>query len=167
MVRRKNILFILSIIISYTLSYLIAGGIAYQLITKQFYVGDNALFATYLRSEANKGEWAHVNEWMIPILLLRGLLIGFALLAFADALRRMSSTKRIAVLFLLSYLLLHLVAAAPSPGNLEGFVYMKPNLMTLQSFLATQPEMLLQSGLFAVGLSWLMTKVRPKTDPHK
>lgn len=100
--------------------------------------------------------------WMFPIIVLRGLLIGIVLLPFVETLGRMRSVKRMATLFALSYLLLHLAAAAPSPGNLEGFVYMKQDLVTVQSFFATQPEMLLQSGLFAVGVSWVLTKIHRK-----
>lgn len=161
---KKKTLWLVSATALYALSYLIAGGIAYQLITKQFYVGDHAIFTTYLRSEANAAEWAHVSTWMFPVILLRGLLIGLVLLAFVGALERMKPTKRVIILFLFSYLLLHLAAAAPSPGNLEGFVYMKPGLMTLKTFLATQPEMLLQSGLFAAGLAWAIPKLSGKNS---
>ena len=52
---------------------------------------------------------------------------------------------------MLFFVLLHLAAAAPSPSNLEGIVYMRPELIGVVPFLLTQPEMLLQSLLFALG----------------
>jgi hypothetical protein len=41
---KQNASFIAKCTLIYALAYLIAGGIAYQLITKQFYVGDTPIF---------------------------------------------------------------------------------------------------------------------------
>ncbi len=151
-----SISIILKTIAAYVLAYLISGGLAYQLITKQFYVGDNPIFAGYLRSEANPAEWAHVNLWLIPGLLLRGLLIALVLLPIVGALKKMAFAKRVGVVFGLMFMLTHLAAAAPSPSNIEGLVYMKAQFTGAMPFLLTQPEMILQCLLFAVGLSWVL-----------
>lgn len=154
----KNLLFVTKSTFIYTFAYLIVGGIAYQLITKQFYVGDNPIFASFLRSEANPAEWAHTNTWMIPLLLLRGALISLVLLPFVDTLKNMTFAKRVCILFALLFVLIHLAAAAPSPSNIEGLVYMKPEFIGVQPFLLTQPEMIAQCLLFALGLSWVIRK---------
>ena len=155
---KKSAWFVVKSTAVYAVAYLASGGIAYQLITKQFYVGDNPIFAAYLRSEANAAEWAHTNTWLVPGLLLRGLLISLVLLPFVDTLRNMTFAKRAAVVFALTFVLLHLAAAAPSPSNIEGLVYMKPEFIGPIPFLLTQPEMLLQCLLFALGFAWVVKK---------
>ncbi len=143
--------FVLKVIVVASVAYLVAGALAYHLLTKRFYVGDAAIFARFLRSEADPAEWRHVMTWQFPMLLARGLLIAIALLPFRPALSSFAVPKRTATLFVLFFVLLHLAAAAPSPSNLEGIVYMRPELIGVAPFLLTQPEMLLQSLLFALG----------------
>jgi hypothetical protein len=150
---RGPLAFIGKVTLVSSVAYLFAGALAYQLLTKQFYVGDGAIFATFLRSEANAEEWNHVMTWQFPMLFVRGLLIALVLLPFQEALRGFNPRKRVLVLFGLFFVLIHLAAAAPSPSNLEGFVYMRPELMSLRPFLLTQPEMIAQSLLFALGVA--------------
>lgn len=151
----------------YTFAYLLAGAIAYQLLTKQFYVGDDPVFTAYLRSESNPAEWAHTNLWLVPGLLLRALLISLILLPFVETLRKMAFWKRASILFALIFVLAHLAAAAPSPSNIEGLIYMKPALTGVTQFLLTQPEMLAQSLLFALGVSWVLQQPGKKVASTK
>jgi hypothetical protein len=155
---KQNLHFVAKSTGIYTLVYLVVGAVAYQLITKQFYVGDDPIFTAYLRSESNPAEWAHTNLWLVPGLLFRALLISLVLLPFVEALKKMSFWKRAGVLFALMFVLIHLAAAAPSPGNVEGLIYMKPELSGFTSFLLTQPEMIAQCLLFALGVSWVIRK---------
>jgi hypothetical protein len=134
-------------------TYLVAGFLAYALLTKRFYVGENAIFAGFLRSEADPALWRHVMTWQFPILFARGFLIALALLPFRETLSSFAPAKRVLTLFVLFFVLLHLAAAAPSPSNLEGIVYMRPEFIGVAPFLLTQPEMILQSLLFACGTS--------------
>lgn len=143
--------FVLKVTLVSTAAYLIAGALAYQLLTKRLYVGDDAIFARFLRSEADPTQWRHVMIWQFPMLLARGLLISLALLPFQAALMSFALRKRLLVLFALFFVMLHLAATAPSPSNLEGIVYMRPELIGVGPFLLTQPEMILQSLLFAFG----------------
>ena len=141
-------------------AYLVAGAAAYQLLTKPFYVGPDALFARYLRSEAEPAQWAHVMRWQFPMLALRGGLIGVALAPFQAALTGFGRARQIRVLAVLFFVLLHFAAAAPSPSNLEGIVYLRPELMGVGPFLLTQPEMIGQSLLFALGTAlWALRPV--------
>jgi hypothetical protein len=84
------------------------------------------------------------------------LLISLVLLPFMDTLKKMAFWKRTGLIFALMFVLIHLAAAAPSPSNIEGFIYMKPELFNMKTFLLTQPEMIFQSLLFAIGLSWVL-----------
>jgi hypothetical protein len=161
---RQNLQFVTKSTVIYTIAYLFVGAIAYQLLTKQFYVGDDPIFTAYLRSESNPAEWAHTNLWLIPGLLLRALLISLVLLPFVEALKKMAFWKRTGVLFALIFVLIHIAAAAPSPSNIEGLIYMKQELTGVASFLLTQPEMIAQSLLFALGLSWVLRKSSKATS---
>ena len=155
---KEATLFILKATAIYALAYLVVGAIAYQFLTKQFYVGDAAIFTSFLRSEADSSLWAHVNQWQIPLLFLRSLLIALVLLPFAKTLAAFSFKKRLAVLFGLVFVLAHFAAAAPSPGNLEGIVYMRPELIDTTTFLLGQPEMIAHSLLFATGVTYILRK---------
>jgi hypothetical protein len=155
---KQSIRFVVGTTVIYTLAYLVVGAITYQLLTKQFYVGDDPIFTAYLRSESNPIEWAHTNLWLVPGLLLRALLISLVLLPFVQMFRKMVFWKRAGSLFALMFVLLHIAAAAPSPSNIEGLIYMKPQLTGVAPFLLTQPEMIAQCLLFALGLSWLLRK---------
>lgn len=155
---KQTLRFVASSTAIYAVAYLVVGAIAYQLITKQFYVGADPIFSAYLRSESNPTEWAHTNLWLIPGLLLRALLISLVLLPFVETFKKMVFWKRTGILFVLMFVLIHIAAAAPSPSNIEGLVYIKPQLTGVTSFLLTQPEMIAQCLLFALGLSWILRK---------
>jgi hypothetical protein len=143
--------FVLKVTVMSTAAYLVAGLIAYRFLTKRFYVGDDAIFAGFLRSEADPILWRHVMTWQFPMLLVRSMLISLVLLPFRATLSSFALRKRVLSLFGLFFVLLHLAAAAPSPSNLEGIVYMRPEFIGVVPFLLTQPEMILQSLLFAWG----------------
>lgn len=156
--KNKNLTFVLKSTVIYTFAYLIVGAIAYQLLTKDFYVGEHPIFTAYLRSESNPAEWAHTNIWLVPGLVLRAVLISFVLLPFVSALKRPSYWKSTWIIFALMFVLIHIAAAAPSPSNIEGLIYMKPALVGVKSFLLTQPEMIFQCLLYALGISWVLHK---------
>lgn len=157
---KESILFIVKVTLIYVVAYLFIGAIAYALLTKPFYVGDDPIFTLFLRSESNPEQWAHVMQWQFPMLFLRGLLIALVLLPFVEALKGFSFKKRAAVLFALIFVLIHLAAAAPSPSNIEGIVYMRPELLSVKAFLLTQPEMIIQSLVFALGTAYVLGKHR-------
>ena len=163
----QGIKFVAIIAVTYALAYLVAGGIAYQLITKQFYVGSEAVFTAYLRNEADMMQWGHVNMWLMPGLILRALLVGVVLLPFMNVLQSYSFKKRAVVLAAIVFVLMHLAAAAPSPSNVEGFVYMKSEIFSAKAFLLTQPEMILQSAGFGIAASWAIGRfVRKSRVSH-
>jgi hypothetical protein len=165
---KESLFFVVKSTVIYSLAYLIAGSIAYQLFTKQFYVGDTQIFTSYLRSEANPAEWAHTNMWLIPGLLFRAVLISLVLLPFVETLKKMMFLKRVGVVFAFMFILTHIAAAAPSPSNIEGFIYMKPQLISVNSFLLTQPEMIAQCMIFALALAWVIKKpVREQSQGEK
>lgn len=144
----------------YAITYLLVGGLAYFFITKQFYVGDGAVFTTYLRSESIPEQWAHVTMWQFPLLAVRSVFIAAVLMPFVVTIRRWSFWKSAGVLFALLFVLTHLAAGAPSPGNLEGITYVKPNLISPQIFMLVQPEMIAQALLAALGFTWAIKRLK-------
>ncbi len=141
---KPYIRFVFVIIIAHTLAYLFAGGIAYQFITKDLWEGESPLLSEYLRTPGNTELWNFAMIWQIPGQLLRALFIGLALLPLHSSLKEWSGKKKFLFLSSLLFVLTHLSAAAPSPANIEGVIYMRPEYIEL-GFVKMQPEMILYS----------------------
>ena len=67
-------------------------------------------------------------------------------------LEEISFARRYAFIAGLFFVFAHLAASAPSPGNIEGALYMRPEFVS-QGFLPNQPEMIAHSLLagFLIG----------------
>ncbi len=145
--------------ILYVLAYFVSGAIAYPLLTKPFYMGSDPFF-NFLRNEQNAIEWSHTMTWMLPVQLLRGALIVSAFLPFRETLRTRHYWPRTWIIAGVLFVLFHLASVAPSPSNIEGFLYLKERYFGLRPFLLTQPEMILQTVSFAMGFSYFIKKTR-------
>jgi hypothetical protein len=154
---RKYIRLALVFILSHTFSYLIVGAIAYQLFYKPFWEGPNPLYAPFLRTMATPALWEQAMAWQIPGQLLRGLLMALALIPILPALEQVSFARRYAFIAGLFFVFAHLAASAPSPGNIEGALYMRPEFVA-QGFLASQPEMIAHSLLAGFLIAKFMFK---------
>ena len=141
--------FLIVALIAHVLGYLIAGGIAYQLITKEFWEGTNSILSVYLRTPGNVELWKHAMTWQIPGQFFRAIFIAIALFPLLESIKLWKLRKLILFYFVLIFVLTHFASAAPSPANIEGLIYMKPELIT-PGFLKMQPEMILYSIIFAI-----------------
>ena len=141
---KAYIRFVIVIILAHTIAYLFSGGIAYQFITKEFWEGTNPLLSVYLRTPGNVELWNYAMIWQIPGQLLRSLLIGLVLLPLHSALKQWPALKTFLFFSALLFVLTHLSSAVPSPANIEGLVYMRPEFIKL-GFMRMQPEMILYS----------------------
>jgi hypothetical protein len=154
--------------IVHAITYFIAGALAYEFITKQFYQGDMPTFA-FMRSESDSQQWSHVMTWMLPGQLLRGALMGLVLLPFMGLLMRMPLIQKGFVIAALYFVFSHLAAAGPTPSNIEGFIYFKPEFFSAKTFFYTQPEIAVQSlglgFLFAAVLA--MKGIRTQLEPSR
>lgn len=142
-------------------AYLFAGGIAYQLITKEFWEGESPLLSAYLRTPGNSELWNYAMVWQIPGQLLRAFFIGLVMLPLHSYLKEWSTLKIFLFFSSLLFVLTHLSSAAPSPANIEGLIYMRPEFIHL-GFLIMQPEMILYSivaGLIFAKFAYKRTKV--------
>jgi len=143
----KGVRFFLAVLLAHVFAYLIAGGITYQLITKDLWEGPDSLLSAYLRTPGDAELWKYAMIWQIPAQILRGALIALVLLPLLEFQTNWKTTKKIFFYAALTFVLTHLCSAAPSPANIEGWVYMKPAYVKL-GFIKMQPEMLLHSIIF-------------------
>jgi hypothetical protein len=141
---KKCVLFVLFFTIAHLLTYLVVGALAYQFLTRQFYQGEVPTFI-FMRTESEPQLWAHAMRWMIPGQVIRGIIMGLALLPFMAVLVRSSIPRRGLMIFLIYFVFSHLSAAGPTTSNIEGFIYFRPEYFTARTFLLTQPEIIVQS----------------------
>ena len=155
---KRYLLFVLFFTIAHILTYLVVGALAYQFLTKQFYQGEVPTFI-FMRTESEPQLWAHAMKWMIPGQLIRGIIMGLALLPFMAVLVRSSVLRRGLMISLIYFVFSHLSAAGPTTSNIEGFIYFRPEYFTTRTFLLTQPEIIVQS--LALGLLFaLFTNIK-------
>jgi len=134
-------------------TYLAVGTLAYSLIYKEQI--DAGLFDPWMRNPHDPAEWRHVETWLIPAQVLRGLLFGAALVPFLKTLAEWSFRRRF--LALLGLLLVFSVwsVTMPGPGSIEGWVYLKPNAgPTSPSPFLGFVEVPAQLAAFALLVSW-------------
>jgi hypothetical protein len=140
---------------AHTLTYFVVGALAYQLLTKDFYVGPDPIFRTFMRTEAEPDLWAHVMRWFLPAQLLRGVLIAAVLWPFFETMLGWPFQKRWTVFSALYVVLGFWAAAVAAPGTIEGMVYLRPPL-TGFAHLTVQPEILVQGvALGAIVSCWM------------
>ena len=141
--------FVLLVAVAHTVTYFVAGALAFATLTHGLYEGATPLFGSYLRTPAETELWQHVTTWFLPAQLLRGVLIGLALSPFLPALRRWSVVKRAAAISGLYLVLAFWAAAVAAPGNIEGLVYLRPEF-DLGVVLLVQPEIVVQGASMAL-----------------
>ena len=78
----------------HVLTYLIVGGIAYPLLTKEFYVGDNPIFSSFMVTQNESELWNNVLKWIFPAQILRGILLASALYPFFETINTWNYLKR-------------------------------------------------------------------------
>lgn len=145
--------FAAKVAVAHVVTYFIAGSIAYQFLTKELYTGSNPLLASYMRTEADPALWSHVVTWFLPANLLRGVLMAAALYPFVGTLTSWALLKRFLSVSALYLIFGFWAAAGAVPGNLEGFVYLRPEFTARVHFIV-QPEIIGQGLAFALWLAW-------------
>ena len=70
--------------LAHVITYIVIGMLAYHLIYKSAI--DAGGFDQFMRNPSNPGEWQHVETWLLPAQVLRGLLFGIALCPFLTTL---------------------------------------------------------------------------------
>jgi len=156
---------IFKFIIKWTIANLVTsftvGSIAYILWTKGLYTGENPAYGDFMRSPDNPAQWIHVTRWYLFGQVIRGVLMGLALLPFYFSLLQMKRSKRFLVLTTVYLVFGFWSAAVPAPGTIEGLIYLKPDI-GLWGHLLIQPQIVIQ-GLVLGG--WMALWMGKKKDP--
>ena len=151
--------------VAHVVTYFVAGAIAYQLLTKQFYEGSDAVFATFMRTPANPDLWRHAMIWFIPGQILRGLLIASALYPLCATFESWTFSKRFASISALYLVLGCWASAVAAPGTIEGMIYMRPEI-NLYAHAMVQPEIVLQGLALGAWVAWwLKSKSKESRGP--
>jgi hypothetical protein len=156
------VIFAGKVIAGHVTTYFLAGAAAYHLLTKEFYVGPKAIFASFMRTEAEPALFSHVVTWFLPAQILRGLLIAAALYPLLDTLRAWSFLKRFLSIASLYLVLGFWAATVAAPGTIEGMVYMRP-FITPYVHLKVQPEIVGQGLALAFLIAGAMMEPLGKT----
>jgi len=110
----------------------------------------------YLRDMSVEDERKHVQKWVFPSQLLRGLLISVVLYPVLAPLGEIAFGLRFAFLTGLMFVYTHLACAAPGPDNIEGFVYLKERFFKKSAFLKFQFEMIIYSLILGFVTSYFL-----------
>jgi hypothetical protein len=137
-------------------SYVAAGVVNQQLLSKQYYGGDEPLFAPFFRNMEEPAERRRQGKLMIPAQLVRALLMSIVLYPLLGPLGDLSGGVRFAVLAGLMFVYADLASATPFVNNIEGLVYLKPRFTSPQVFWRIQVEAVMYSVLFGVLAAWLL-----------
>jgi hypothetical protein len=160
---RRFTVFAGKVIAAHVTTYFLAGALAYNLLTKEFYTGPHPIFAAFLRTEGEPELWSHAVRWFLPAQILRGVLIAAVLYPLFDTLKAWSFGKRYLLIAALYIVLGFWAASVAAPGTLEGMVYMRP-FITTQVHLKVQPEIIFQGLALAFLIAGAMMEA-PRKAP--
>jgi hypothetical protein len=145
-------------------AYLVAGMIAIQFFYPGFWDGPTPLFQPFLRTMNEPELWSHAVLWQFPGQIARALLMALVLLPIAAKLQELTFGRRFLFLGGLLFFYTHLLAAAPSPANIEGFIYMRPEFVRA-AFWRCQPEMVLYALLAGFLMARFLFKRKAGPQP--
>ena len=148
--------------LAHVLTYLIVGGIAYPLSTKEFYVGDNPVFSTFMVTQNEPELWSNVIKWIIPAQILRGVLLASVLYPFFETINAWNYFKRFLTLSSLYLVIGFWASTVAAPGTIDGMVYMRPEI-TMNIHLQVQWEIVTQGILLS---AWIAKWMKPKAITH-
>ncbi|TGN19869.1 hypothetical protein [Leptospira idonii] len=133
---------------SHLFSYLVVSIPYYNLVMKDYYVGENSVFSKFLITEANVSEWATAMKLLFPFQILHALCFVVLLLLVFDWFQKQSFAKQFFFLFWIKSILGGIATIAPSPGTLEGILFFHP-MITAKIHSLVALEILVQGALTA------------------
>ena len=159
---RQYVGFVAVVTLAHVITYLIAGTLSYELIYKSAI--ESGSFDDSMRSQSNSAEWQHVEMWLIPGQVLRGVLFGAALCPLLSTLASWRFHQRFAVLLGLLLVFSVWSVTMPGPGSIEGWIYLKPDSgsQIANPFLGFI-EVPLQLAAFSLIVAWRMGKTGGRT----
>ena len=149
--------------LAHVVTYMIVGALAYPLLTKEFYMGANPIFSSFMITENDKELWNTVLIWIIPGQILRGLLIGSVIFPFYRTLSEWNYRKRFLTLSGLYIVIGYWASAVAAPGTIDGIIYMRPEI-TWIAHLKVQIEIIIQGLLLSAWVAKWMNKKKTVTN---
>ncbi|MCG6147185.1 hypothetical protein EHR04_10575 [Leptospira levettii] len=144
-------------IFSHLLAYLLVSIPYFQLVMKEYYEGDSAVFPLFLVTSSDGAAWSRAMTWLFPSLLLQALLIVSFLHLIWDWFQKQPFNKQMFVLIWMRTILGGLAAISPSVGSLEGMVFMISEV-TITIHIYVLFEIFLQSLVQAGIFLWLVKR---------
>lgn len=137
-------------------AYAVAGALNQNLLTRDLYGGEQALFSPFFRDMEDRAEAQRVARLMVPAQLARAVAMSVVLYPILGALGELPYGLRFAFLTGLMFVYADFASATPFSNNIEGIVYLKPKFTTRDVFLRIQSEAVVYSLLFGAIAAWLL-----------
>lgn len=138
-------------IFSHLSAYLLVSIPYFQLVMKEYYEGDSAVFPLFLITANDGAAWSRAMTWLIPTLVLQAILMVSFLIVIWDWFRTQSFGKQMFVLVWMRTVLGGLAAISPAVGSLEGMVFLIPEVsLSIHLYVIFEIflQSLVQAGIF-------------------
>ncbi|TGK81792.1 hypothetical protein EHQ24_10875 [Leptospira noumeaensis] len=149
-------------IFSHLSAYLLVSIPYFQLVMKDYYEGETAVFPLFLVTANDGAAWARAMSWLFPTLIFQAILMVSFLIVIWDWFRLQTFGKQMFVLVWMRTVLGGLAAISPAVGSLEGMVFLIPEV-TISIHLYVVFEIFLQSLVQAGIFLGLVNRWNPKT----
>jgi len=163
---KRALRFVAAFAFAQVIAYWISDSLANPLQYKSVLADGGPILGSFMRLPGEGKVWQHAAMWGLPAQFVRGILIAIVLLPFVKVFTGYKFWKRVAVLTSMHFVLTHFASSSPSGSNIEGFVYLRPELIDA-TFWAGQPKIILQGlllGLIAAALCFGRSK---KKEPKE
>lgn len=138
-------------IFSHLCAYLLVSIPYFQLVMKDYYEGDSAVFPLFLITATDGTAWSRAMFWLFPSLIFQAILIVSFLIVIWDWFRLQTFGKQMFVLVWMRTILGGLAAISPAVGSLEGLVFLIPEVSISIHFYVIFEiflQSLVQAGIF-------------------
>ena len=157
---KRTVRFIAAFALAQVIAFSISDACANPLAFKSVVEGGGPILGSFMRLPGEGQLWQHAAMWGLPAQFLRGTLIALVLLPFVKVFTGWKFWKRVAMLASMHFVLTHFASSSPSGSNIEGFVYLRPELIKA-TFWAGQPKIIVQ-GLILGLVAAILCFGRPK-----
>jgi|GEM_PF-6843151 hypothetical protein len=156
---------IFSYLICHLISYFILSVPYYHFVMKKYYVGDKAVFQSFLITENQQELWSQVLTYIVPIQILNAVLFATLILLIFDWFRSQTILKSFFFLFWSKTIINGLLSISPGPGTLEGILFLLPSVTMKIHFLVFM-EMVFQGLIVAALFIFINRRFWRKTIEH-
>ncbi|TGM61760.1 hypothetical protein [Leptospira vanthielii] len=138
-------------IFSHLSAYLLVSIPYFQLVMKDYYEGDSAVFPLFLITANDGAAWSRAMTWLFPALIMQAILMVSFIIVIWDWFCKQSFGKQMFVLVWMRTVLGGLAAISPAVGSLEGMVFLIPEVsLSIHLYVIFEIflQSLVQAGIF-------------------